>query len=123
MLKFRGANNIPAIVRIYNDFESRYSKQRQANELVNKEARENPIPKGKAYTPPKRLQKFVASLDKIKLLDNHEFVGSREQAISSIELCGYFETYIRFARNCLIRNFIHNKRSNLGRIFQTIVNL
>lgn len=79
-------NNIPAIVRIYNDFTARYTKQRHAQFSIGKEARGLDLEKDKSqFLAPKKQQKLVTSL-KIRILDNHEYVASRENAVSSVEL-------------------------------------
>lgn len=111
------ANNIPAIVRIYNDFTSRYSRQRQAQFSVTKEARELNLDKDKTqFLLPKKQQKLVSSL-KIRILDNHEYVAGRENDVSSAELCDYFEIYTKYLRNCILRNTLFKKRSKLNLVF------
>ena len=91
----RSACDVPAIVRIFNDFNARYGKQRLAHFKVNKQSQENILERDKTqFVEPKRLQKLVSSIEKIKVLDNHEYVAYREQSINSVDLNEYFEIYI-----------------------------
>ena len=93
----RSACDVPAIVRIFNDFNARYGKQKEAIYKVGKEARDNALERDKTqFSEPKRLQKFVSSIEKIRVLDNHEYVAYREESISSVELNKYFEIYIGY---------------------------
>lgn len=79
--------NVPAITRIYNDFESRYTKQMHANMCIVKEAQAEPMEYGKEqFTVPKQTHLLRTSLEKIKSLDSHEYFMKRERGLNSKEL-------------------------------------
>jgi len=115
---------VPNILRIYNDFEARNIKQMHANLKIQNEAKSFVVEVGNnQFVIPKAALSLQSKLDKIMSINSHEYFEKREKSMNSKELCNYFEIYIMYVKNCLIRNTTYKKRTNLDAVLSSIIKI